>query len=309
MKKIFLILTVSFFTLTSFSPLVKDIRLQYVFKAGDQYDWVQTTNQKIKQSVGGMNQEIESAVDGTTQLKVTEITSTGAKIEIEYSRLTSRMKTPMGEIVMDSEAENGNNESKVIKAMTRKKFYLFMNKNGVIEKIEGMENLWSDFSSIGLDSLTEITMKKTMERVFGADALKANLEMALAYYPEEKVKKGDNWKRITSGSLNFPLQIESTWKLDDINNATASLSSEGSVTTVNKDQITDLPNGLKTKFNLSGTQRVSGTVNINSGWPSELKISSGIKGSMLLLAGGPIPSDMDVPMEIQTESTFKFVKK
>ena len=50
-------------------------------------------------------------------------------------------------------------------------------------------------------------------------------------------------------------------------------------------------------------------VNVKTGWPSEINALSEIKGDLTLLAGGPIPEDMKVPMVITSESTFKVVKK
>lgn len=307
MRKITHVLVI--LALTAFTTVDKPVKLQYTFNVGDEYDWVQSTNQLIHQDLPGMAQEIKSAIQATTHLKVVELTNTGAKLEIEYTKLSSQMKMPMGELVMDSEAENPNNESKLLKALTGKKFYFYMTRNGAIEKIENAENLWSDLSSAGVDQSAEAMMKETMEKTFGADALKGNLETALCYYPDNKVKEGDTWKRSTTASLNFPLQVETTWKLEGLSGAVASVSGESAVVTADKEKVTDLPNGLKTKFDLTGNQRVNGNVNVKEGWPSELNISSDLKGSMTLLAGGPIPNDMNIPMEIHTESTFRFVKK
>jgi hypothetical protein len=66
---------------------------------------------------------------------------------------------------------------------------------------------------------------------------------------------------------------------------------------------------MKTKSDLSGRQMTKSKVDIKTGWPVELKALSEIKGTMILLAGGPIPEDMTVPMEITSESTFTIVKK
>lgn len=307
MKKIIPVIFLAL-CLTAFNNPVKDIKLQYTFKVGDQYEWVQTTTQKIAQSVGGMNQEITTTLEGLTKLKIVELTPNGAKIEIEHAKLSSKMSTPMGEIVMDSENDNGSNESKVLKAMTGKKFFFFMNSSGAIEKIEGAENLWSGLSSLGLDSNVETAMRQTMEKTFGKDALKGSLESALVFYPDKKVKKGDTWNH-TVTALNFPIQTLNTWKLSDLNSSTAIVSATGVISTTDKENTIELPNGFKSKFDLSGNQTVEGSVDIKGGWPSEITISSTLDGKMTFLAGGPIPNDMEVPMKINAESVFKFIKK
>jgi hypothetical protein len=69
-----------------------------------------------------------------------------------------------------------------------------------------------------------------------------------------------------------------------------------------------LPNGIKAKTNLSGKQSTKSKVDTKNGWPTETKVLSEIKGTLTLLAGGVFPSDMEVPMEIVTESTFLITK-
>lgn len=307
MKKILLIVfSVAFL---SFTPVAKSIKLQYTFNVGDQFEWKQSSKQKITQSIMGNNQEIEISIDGTTKLKVIELTATGSKVEIEYAKLTTTMKTPMGEVVMDSEAENAGNESKAVKSMMGKKFYFFMSKNGEIEKLEGIQNLWSDLTSLGMDEAATAATKQIMERSFGEEALRGALEMAFLHYPENEIKKGDSWKYSSSVSMSFPLKIENTSQLVELTSTIGTVSTQGAISTNDKDKVVDLPQGLKAKFDLSGTQTVKGNIEIKTGWPADLKTSSDIKGTMILLAGGPIPADMEVPMQIQTESTYVFTKK
>jgi hypothetical protein len=61
---------------------------------------------------------------------------------------------------------------------------------------------------------------------------------------------------------------------------------------------------MQAKVDLNGRQMTKGTVDLKSGWPSKMEVISEIKGKMTLLAGGMIPEDTDVPMEILSESTF-----
>jgi hypothetical protein len=92
-------------------------------------------------------------------------------------------------------------------------------------------------------------------------------------------------------------------------NDVINLSCYGLISTTNKEQVMDLPNNIKSKVDLTGSQKISSAVNPKTGWPSEVKIISDIKGTMTLLAGGMIPTDLEVPMKISSESTYKLVKK
>ena len=293
----------------SFTLVDKPFQLQYHFKVGDHYEWGQVTTQKIVQSVTGTSTEINTTIEGTMQLVVKELTPTGAKLDFDYKRIVSKTLTSMGNLEMDSDSEEDTPGNKTIKALIGKTITIFMSKNGKIEKIENIENLWSGISSLDLDEASKAVMQQSLEKSFGESSLRASLEMALAYYPNNKVSQGDSWKDIGHAALNFPIEIENTWKLFSLDASKANVNAEGVVRTIDKDKIIELPGGMQSKFDLNGTQSVKSIVDVRSGWPSELKISSVIKGNMLLLAGGPISSDMDIPMEIFSESTFTFVKK
>jgi hypothetical protein len=99
------------------------------------------------------------------------------------------------------------------------------------------------------------------------------------------------------------MQINNTWTFEKLEGTVASIVSDGIVVTVDKDKTTTI-NGLQAKVDLGGRQMTKGTVDLKSGWPSKMEVISEIKGKMTLLAGGMIPQDTDVPMEILSESTF-----
>ncbi len=89
----------------------------------------------------------------------------------------------------------------------------------------------------------------------------------------------------------------------------ATLEAQGQLTTVDKEKVTTLPNGIRSKVDLGGRQVIVGKVNLKTGWPTEIKVLSDIQGKMTLLAGGMISSDMDIPMVISTESVYMITKK
>jgi hypothetical protein len=80
-------------------------------------------------------------------------------------------------------------------------------------------------------------------------------------------------------------------------------------TTTDKEKTINLPGGIKAKSDLAGRQASKSTVDVKTGWPTTLEVLAEIKGKMTLLAGGMIPEDMDVPMEILSESSFTITKK
>jgi hypothetical protein len=295
---------------TAFTFPAKDVKLEYTFKVGDQYDFGQTFKQTIKQNIAGTGDiTVDVNIDARMELKVAEITSTGARIELAYKKLKVETKSPMMNMTVDSESAEDNTQNKVMKIMMNKNISFVLTKRGMIEKVEGIENLYSGLPTLGLDDATQAQLKQYMSQTLGEKSIKSNLEMGFIQYPENKVKESDTWRNSVELVSNFIGKIENSWLLKKVEGDQASIESDGSITTIDKDKITTLPNGIKTKSDLAGRQVLAGKVNVKSGWPTEVKILSEVKGQMKYLAGGMIPEDMDVPMEQTIEGTYTIVKK
>lgn len=297
-------LVVLVFIACAFTNTAKEVKLEYIFKVGDVHEWIQTTKQTITQSVPGAGEmSVNVSLDGAMQLRVVALTATGAKVETTYSKIKMLMKMPMGDVTMDSEGGDDTIQNKLMKTMTKKPFYIFMNKQGIIEKVEGTENLYSGVSELGMEPAAADQAKQSLQQAMSEQSIKASIEMSLMQYPTAKVKTGDTWKNTISTALNFPMQINNTWTFEKLEGTVASIVSDGVIVTIDKDKPTTI-NGMQAKVDLGGRQMTKGTVDLKSGWPSKMEVLSEIKGKMTLLAGGMVPQDMDVPMEILSESTF-----
>lgn len=300
-----------FLVLTAFTFPAKDVKLQYAFKVGDQFLWEQVSQQAIKQSIPGMGDvNIDVAISGTTTLKVVELTSTGAKIEMTYLKMKLSTKSPMGASDMDSEGAEDNIQNKAIKAMMNKPYFFRLSKSGVIESVEGTEALTSDFASLGLDDATLKAVQQQFEQLLNSDTQKASLAMAIVSFPDKKLKVGDTWTSSAgTQTMNFSTKVENTLALKSFDAAKAAISIDGVISTTDKEKVVSLPNGIKSKLDVSGKQASTANVDVKSGWTLDMKTVSEIKGVMTLLAGGMIPSDMEVPIEIVTESDYKLTRK
>jgi hypothetical protein len=300
-----------FLVLTAFAFPAKDVKLQYKFNVGDVFVWEHTTHRTIKQSIPGMGDvNVDVNETATLEVKVAELTPTGAKLEAFYSKMKSSTKSTMGSADLDSEGPQDSAPNKVMKAMMNKKFFIKLSKTGVVEAVEGTENLFSDFGSLGLDEATLNAMKQQFEQTLGNESQKAAFALVLITYPDNKVKAGDTWKvNSTSNAMNFSTKIENTLTLKSFDAAKGVVGLDGTIATADKEKIISLPNGIKSKLDVTGKQASTANVNMKTGWSTDLKSVQEFKGTMILLAGGMIPSDMEVPIEFVTESEYKFTKK
>ena len=183
-------LVVLVFIACAFTNPAKEVKLEYIFKVGDVHEWIQTTKQTITQSVPGAGEmSVNVSLDGAMQLKVVALTATGAKVETTYSKIKMLMKMPMGDVTMDSEGGDDTIQNKLMKTMTKKPFYIFMNKQGIIEKVEGTENLYSGVSELGMEPAAADQAKQSLQQAMSEQSIKASIEMSLMQYPTAKVKQ------------------------------------------------------------------------------------------------------------------------
>jgi hypothetical protein len=295
--------------LVAFQSPPADVKLEYSFKAGDEYVVKQTSKQTIKQTFGGTEQKMESNNETESTVKVIEITATGAKLESTYTRMKTQSNNPMGTNVLDSEGAPELDETKIYKALVNKPIYIYLSKAGKVEKVEGVENLWKDFDALAMDAQKKKIMKETLQMQFNEETLVSGFQSTFVNYPEKKVKIGEKWTLTHNVSSPLPMQTQNTWSVESVNGAEAKLSSDGTTSSTDKDKVVNLPAGIKAKTDLAGQQAMKSTVNTKSGWPVKHEMLAEIKGKMTLLAGGMIPQDMEVPMEIIAESSSTITKK
>ena len=311
MKKLQLL--VLFFVATAFTFPAKDLKLEYTFKVGDEYTWTATSHRTIKQnipSMGEMTTEIDQ--NAVLNLKVVEILPTGAKLEVQYQKLKMLTKAPngMGNVSMDSESTEDNSQNKAVKAMMNKPFFLKLTKKGVVESVEGTENLFSDFGNLGSDDASFNVLKQQLQQSLNNDSQKTIFSSAFIVFPETKVKVGATWKTSAEGkAMNFTSKVDQTMALKSNDGTQAVISIDGAIVSTDKDKAVELPMGIKAKLDITGKSAMSGKVNVKTGWSTELKGVTESKGTMTLLAGGMIPQDMLVPVETSDETQYIMVKK
>jgi hypothetical protein len=305
MRLLFLFLIGTAFT---FPPA--DTKLEYKFKAGDVYEMQQETTQAIKQNIPGMGEVvIDTKISGAMSFKILETTSSGAKTEFSYLKVKMGMKSAQGEVVLDSEGDQTNPMNKVMKVLTTKPLTVYLSKSGTIEKIENVENISAGIGELGLDEGTLAVAKQSLNQYLNENSLKSSIEQALVQYPVSgKAGIGATWKTSMNGPGVMPTRFDNTWTLSKVEGDVASVTCDATIVSVDKDKEITL-SGYKAKSDLSGQQAVKSKVNVKTGWPTEIKTLAEYKGNITLLAGGQIPEDMLIPMEISMESTFTIVKK
>jgi len=308
MKKT-LSLSALFVSITFFASAQKEYKLQYSFKKGDIYDWSQSASVKQHIAGPGFDQNIETTVKASALMKIIELTPKGAKFEIEYTKLST--SNSQANIQMDSEGDTTKNlPNKIMRAMKGQKFNFTLTKDGAVESVENDENLWAGLTAAnGFKDAQVGPMKQALQNSFGKNSIKGSLETAMIKYPENKIKVGLSWNNKNEVGTPIPLKTDNVWTLESAEDPAAVVVGDGKIATTDTTKVVTLPQGFKATTNFKGRRVIKSQVNLSTGWPETSKAYAEQKGFMVLLAGGQIPEDMKMDMEVNVDSEYTIKKK
>jgi hypothetical protein len=307
MKSLYLLLF-GFICLAFTAQPVDEIQLEYQFKVGDEYSWAQSKRNSVKYSFMGIDQEMNNNMHGEYHLRVNEVTAKFSKIEVQFKKLKTSSKSLIGQMSMDSDSPEETTGNKMVKAIIEKPFFVYLNTRGEVQKTEGTENLFSEIKDPGSDDKEQQLMYAFLKQFLSEPALKANFKEAFVVYPENKVKQGDSWDVTMQPGMNFPMILENRWNVVEILPVMANLTANGKIKTTDKNQSIEFA-GIKARADLAGSQTGKTNVSLKSGWPSKQEAIADLRGTMTFLAGGMIPTDMEVPVEVLYKAVNVMKKK
>ena len=205
------------------------------------------------------------------------------KIDKDLYFLEGRIKfikfeisTPNGTVTMNSKGTRKEDiMSNFLKKMIDKPFNLCLNKSGKVEKIENLENIYSNL----LDDVKGISKKQKEELQvqlkdkFNEIAFKEEIEIFTNVYPSEKIALNEKWSKKSNKTLmNLKGLYENTYKLRKLQKNSAFI--DGNTLMVEfKSEKNDLP-----RYNLNGTVKLKFKLNRKSGWIKEGLLDQKLKG-------------------------------
>ncbi len=290
-------------------PAKETVTLAYAFKTGDAFVLEQITRQTVVQTIMGMEQTGENRYDGTIGFRVISVTGNQAKLEAKLSKLKSHIKNVISETDMDSEGDQRESANKIVKSMMNRPFYVTVSIRGEVEKVEGVDNLWKGFDDLDISTDDKKKLKPMISQMINESAFRNGLGQAFIPYPGRKIGAGDTWTSQNGIPADFPVRADNTWKIDRMERSRVSLAGKGNFQTTDTEKVVILPGGMKAKVNLTGSQQVSATPALKTGFSEAIGIEAALNGKIKLLAGGILPMDVEVPITITTRTDYKFTKK
>lgn len=295
MKTIFtLILTV--FVLTSYQTQNSDLSLK--LEKGKEYKQITNSKTTIIQEVNGQKVNMVMTIKGTMTFLVKDITENGYNMDAKFEELSMSMQMPQGLMEFSSEKNDANDIfSTILGAMKDKAFGITMSKTGKITDVKNVEALWSTAINT-FDQLPEMQkeqIKAQIMKAYGGEALKGNIEMVTAIYPDSPANRGDKWTINTKLESGMSANMTTDYEFAELTSEYALIKGKSTIVTADKDAYIE-SNGMPMKYDLTGSMDSEIKVDKNTGWIIEATINQKIEGDTYIKENPQLPNGMKIPM-------------
>lgn len=289
------------FILTSCQTQSSDLTLK--LEKGKEYKQITNSKATIIQEVNGQKMNMVMAINGTMTFFVKDITENGYDMDAKFEVLSMSMQMPQGLMEFSSEKNDANDIfSTILGAMKNKAFGVTMSKTGKITDVKNVEALWSTAID-KFDQLPEMQkeqVKAQIMKAYGAEALKGNIEMVTAIYPDSPANKGDKWTINTKLESGMSANMTTDYEFVELTSEYALIKGKSTIETADKDAYIE-SNGMPMKYDLTGSMESEIKVNKNTGWIIEAKVNQKIGGDTYIKENPQLPNGMKIPMTMINE--------
>jgi hypothetical protein len=281
------------------------LKLALHLTKGNTYNMITTTSSAIKQTINGQLNNVELTITGNTSFKVLNADDSLYYMEVNYKSLGIKMQLPTGPVNFDSQKKDPSDiMSSILSGLVNKPFTATFTKSGKVKSVENIENM---ISSV-LDGFTQVQgpqkeqIKNQFIQSFGEKAIKGNIEMSTAIFPETPVSKNEKWTINTVlESAMTAAKISTVYQLTDITPASYTIHGDASITTNANDNYKEV-NKMPMKFNMTGTMTADIKADKDTGWISESKTKQMISGTVEIKDNSKVPGGITFPMSVVNES-------
>lgn len=274
---------------------------------GKEYKQIMNSKATIIQEINGQKMDMVMTIAGTMTFYVKDFSATGYSLETKFESLSMSMQMPQGSVSFSSEKNDPSDIfSTILGAMKNKTFEVLMSKTGKITEVRNVEALWGtainqfeQLSEMQKEQIKDQTMK-----AYGADALKGNIEMVTAIYPDKPVNKGNRWTVNTKLESGMSAKMTTDYEFTELTSDYALIKGISNIETADKDAYIE-SNGMPVKYELTGSMTSEIKVDKNTGWIIEAKINQEIKGNAYIKENPQMPGGMKIPMRMINEMVIK----
>lgn len=271
---------------------------------GHTYNMNCTADMVITQSLMGQQIKMNSTINTLVSYKVNDIVNNDYLMEVTYKNVSFKVNSAAVKVDFSSDHPDSTNPvGMLIGKMVNRSFYMTITKDGAVKEVKGLDNIIASMvnSMPSLDADIKASVMNQLKQSFGEEALKNNMQMSTAIYPQTKVSVGDKWIRTYDASSSMQAATKTEFTLTEQTDTYNTFQAKGTMQSANKDSFITIGD-KSVRYDLSGT--VDGTIktNANTGWIMDAAIKQAVSGSIYIKTGeGKDAEPMMVPMSIVAE--------
>ena len=288
------------------------IKMALNMKTGDTFQIETNSDQDLKVSVMGMDQNFQQEIGQVQTYEVTNVSGKGeVEFKITYDQVQMKSNNPQAPVEFDSgdnlEASEVPMAAKGMATLPGQSYSIRMSSKGEVLEVNGMDNVLDNMMAAYSDMGSEVVeqMGASMRMQFGDEAVKSQLQQLTGFYDEKKkTKVGKSWKREYSINQGVAVNIETTYKLEELKNNQAVISYKSKITP-NPSGAPMLMGGMELSYEMEGKQSGKILMNLSNGWPALMDSDQDVEGIMHI--SGEM-GDMEGDMKIMSVSKVKVVE-
>jgi hypothetical protein len=289
--------------IAAFSCQGQKLKLVLHLTKGNTYNMVSTTTSSIKQTINGQVNNIDVTVSGTTSFKVLNADDSLYYMEVTYKSLNMKMKLPTGPVAFDSQKKDSSDlMSSIMGGLIDKPFTATFSRSGKIRAVKNVENM---ISSV-LDGFREVQgpqkeqLKAKFIQSFGSVAIRGNIEMSTAVFPEVSVAKNDKWTINTQLQSTMHANVNTVYQLTDATAASYIIHGDGTIASIKDPLLLEMP----ISYDMKGTMTSDIKADRVTGWITESKIKQTISGTVAIKNSPEAPGGITFPMSMVSETVI-----
>lgn len=276
--------------------------LKLNLEKGKTYTQKMTANTSMNQTIEGRQLDSKIQITGMMAYTVTDIQNEMYEMEVSYKNLGLSMSLPSGTQQWSSDNKDESDiMSTILGSMIDQPFGIKLTTSGRVIEVKNIEVLFGHL----FDKFPQLTqaqqeqLKAQLMKSYGEKAIKGNLEMCLAIFPDTPVTQGDTWKVNTRLESTMDARISTTYTFSDIQKSYYTISGVSDMKTVDSDTYFET-NGMSIKYDLAGSMISEIKVNPQTGWVNESAVEQKMSGTAYILDGPNMPGGMEMPMSFTT---------
>jgi hypothetical protein len=303
MKKSPIVILLLLLTVTICRAQYVTLRLNLV--QGATYHYNSVANVNVTTTTAGHKTDITTIVTGRVSFKVVGIRDSLYDMEMRYDYLGVKMQL-LGTTV-DYNSDKGDlldPANGIFSAFKGQVLNMVMTKSGNVESIKGfgamLDRIVAKFP--GADPAQMAQLKGMVEKSFGEDAFRSNLETGMTIFPSVPVRKGVFWTSDTQLMSASPAKVHTIYELRDIADTYYHIHANSTISFPDKDKYMSA-GGQQMRYNLGGSMSADIVVDKVTGWLKQSTIIQNIGGSTEIKGSPQIPAGMVMPIVMKSDIT------